>query len=139
MLNNSEALPTEERLTVDLNASENNSSALVKLSPGQERRRLMNEQQASRSPMSPGASSPIYNRYKYYSALKTGFEHLAPQNEEEALSGPEMFAAPTHLNNFNTDFFVLQNPFKEPKKSKFHSIASCEITYSAGRSLRAID
>ena len=49
-------------------------------------------------------ASPIYNRFKYYSALKTGFEHLAPQENAE-MQAKDMFDTPEHLTN--QYFFVL--------------------------------
>lgn len=55
--------------------------------------------------MSPGLQSPIYNRFKYYSALKTGFEHLAPQEAGSEQNAKDMFETPTHI--IETDQFIL--------------------------------
>ena len=64
--------------------------------------------------MSPGASSPIYNRFKYYSALKTGFEHLQPQQPQEGgEQNPEIFETPVHL--IHTEQFLFLNPFESSK------------------------
>ena len=77
-INNTEILPEEQIMTVDNGQTETKTFGLD----------LKDAEQVPQAPnalptdskvvMSPGLSSPIYGRYKYYSAQKTGFEHLAP-------------------------------------------------------------
>lgn len=57
---------------------------------------------------SPIMSSPQYNRFKYYSALKTGFEHLNPA--EENTRATELFETPVHL--IKSEQFLFLNPFQ---------------------------
>jgi hypothetical protein len=53
-------------------------------------------------------SSPQYNRYKYYSALKTGFEHLNPASDNTRAT--ELFETPVHL--IKSEQFLFLNPFQ---------------------------
>ena len=79
--------------------SENNGT----LSPG-----------GSRSAMlSPSNTHRDYNRYKYYSALRTGFKHLG--QEDQAFLEP-----PSHIIDHN--LFLIHNPFNKPRKFPSHSL-----------------
>lgn len=56
--------------------------------------------------MSPGGglSSPIYGRHKFFSAQKTGYEHLAPDAGAEQAAG-DILDAPDNLIKQN--YYVL--------------------------------
>jgi hypothetical protein len=58
--------------------------------------------------LSPKSDHRDYNRYKYYSALRTGYKHLAPEVRESFLKPP------THVVDAN--LFLLQHPFQEVGK-----------------------
>jgi len=47
--------------------------------------------------MSPVPSSPTLSRFKYYSAGKTGFEHLTPQVEGTNATANEVLDVENHL------------------------------------------
>lgn len=69
----------------------------------------------SRAPMlSPTSGHRDYNRYKYYSALRTGYKHLGQES-------PTFLEPPKHVIDQN--LFVIYNPFSAPRKS-----LSCLIT-----------
>ncbi len=69
-------------------------------------------QQKAQDRYSMRASSPDnknYNRFKYYSALRTGFKHIGA--EEEAL---QILEPPRHV--IDEDLFVINLPFMDPGK-----------------------
>jgi hypothetical protein len=69
-------------------------------------------QQKAQDRYSMRASSPDnknYNRFKYYSALRTGFKHIGA--EEEAL---QILEPPKHV--IDEDLFVINLPFMDPGK-----------------------
>lgn len=53
--------------------------------------------------LSPKASHKDYNRYKYYSALRTGYKHLAPDETDTFLNPP--------VHVIDSNLFKLHNPF----------------------------
>lgn len=55
--------------------------------------------------LSPKSDHKDYNRYKYYSALRTGYKHLTPETKDSFLHPP------THVIDKN--LFLLTNPFYE--------------------------
>ena len=62
----------------------------------------------SRAPMlSPTSGHRDYNRYKYYSALRTGYKHLGQEN-------PTFLEPPKHVIDHN--LFVIYNPFSSPRE-----------------------
>lgn len=72
--------------------------------------------------LSPSPNHRDYNRYKYYSALRTGFNHLNPEAADEAF-----LEVPLHVVDEN--LFLLMNPFHKPedgnKASSMVIIFSC--------------
>ena len=57
--------------------------------------------------LSPTSGHRDYNRYKYYSALRTGYKHLG--QEDAAFLEP-----PKHVIDQN--LFIIHNPFSAPRK-----------------------
>jgi len=55
--------------------------------------------------MSPKRDHPQYNRLKYYSALKTGYDHLIEKetdaNGNEIPKDPEFLRVPSHVMEEN--------------------------------------
>lgn len=60
--------------------------------------------------LSPHSGHKDYNRYKYYSALRTGYQHLGM--EEPKLEPPSHVIDPT--------LFVFQLPFSKFKPFVYH-------------------
>jgi len=100
----------------------NNSTEIANPSFVKETNRL-STMSAPRSPiLTPGSAHKDYNRYKYYSALRTGYKHLTPETSEDFLAPPQ------HV--INSNYVLLHNPFaempKEPQKaSSIVIIFSC--------------
>ena len=65
----------------------------------------------SRAPMlSPNSGHRDYNRYKYYSALRTGYKHLGEETST-------FLEPPKHVIDQN--LFIIYNPFSAPRKLFF--------------------
>lgn len=47
-----------------------------------------------RQPMMLSPKSPVYNRFKYYSALRTGYEQLNPAEKSPFLRAPKQVIEP---------------------------------------------
>jgi len=69
-----------------------------------------NPDRASVRAMSPDNKN--YNRFKYYSALRTGFKHIGA--EEEAI---QMLEPPKHV--IDQELFMMNSPFSAPSKLLF--------------------
>lgn len=65
--------------------------------------------------LSPRPDHNQYNRYKYYSALRTGYKHLAPAAADESF-----LQMPLHI--IDSNLFLLMNPFDVKKEGKASSI-----------------
>lgn len=50
---------------------------------------IMRSSDSERPPiLSPRANHKDYNRFKYYSALRTGYKHLTPETKDSFLNPP---------------------------------------------------
>ena len=61
--------------------------------------------------MSPKPSHSQYNRFKYYSALNTGFDHFVTKKNVDI--DYEFLTPPEHI--IEPNLFLIQNPFGEGK------------------------
>ena len=58
--------------------------------------------------LSPTSGHRDYNRFKYYSALRTGYKHLGQESNS-------FLEPPKHV--IDPNLFVFYNPFSPPRKS----------------------
>jgi len=117
----SETQPGRVTFTGDAENSE------LGLTPGTQRRQLDAQIQARGALMSPKSSHPQYNRLKYYSALKTGYDHLIEKvtdaNGQEVPRDPGFLLAPSHVFEKNL-FMIPLTDGKRPKTSFKHCFRS---------------
>ena len=73
--------------------------------------------------LSPSSGHRDYNRYKYYSALRTGYKHLGKEDGE-------FLAPPKHVLEEN--LFIIHNPFNPPRKCLPLLVTYPNSSYSCG-------
>jgi sodium-coupled neutral amino acid transporter 9 len=77
---------------------------------------------------SPKFSHKDYNRYKYYSALRTGYKHLAPDEQSQTFLNP-----PVHVVDNN--LFLLHNPFAQVGQEQGAKASSTVIVFSCWKTM----